>query len=187
MKIKLFVITLLLLLIWLAFTAFLLSAVRRNNQTIERLESNISAIQSAIVIDTAKHTANVKQQTLTKSELKEVIHSELKSLNIKERDVNQAISTQTETRIVVKTDTVREIIFGRDTTNEYEYHDNWVDVQAGKDSIRIASRDSILIINHAKTRKFLWWTWKKYSGETTVKNYSPYTQIVGMTSIYVEK
>lgn len=151
-----------------------------------RLSSNIDAMRSEMArgfSKDGKETATIKQQTLTKGELKEIIHDELKSLNIKERDVKQVIMTGSETKadIALVADTA-------DTTRkEYSYSDQWLDLCVTEDSAHVLVRDSLLIANHAKTRRFLWWTWKRYSGKTTIKNYSPYTRITGMTSIDVEQ
>lgn len=168
-------------------TAFMMY---RNQKTeSERLKSNIEALRGDIIREISKdsrNTATIQQQTLTKSELKDIIHEELKSLNIKERDVRQVIVTGSQSKIDVPIDT----IVPNDTTPtrpEYRYHDKWVDAKMDGDSAHIVVRDSLLVANHARTRRFLWWTWKRYTGKTTIKNYSPYSTITSITSIDVEQ
>lgn len=162
-----------------------------NSQRIEneRLSSNIEAMRSDIIREISKdgkQTATISQQTLTKSELREILHEELKSMGIKERDVKQVINAGTESVADVP---LTPSVTTEDTTSkrEYKYNDEWIDLCVTGDSAHIEVRDSLLIANHAKTRRFLWWTWKRYSGKTTIKNYSPYSKITGIESIDIEK
>ena len=164
---------------------FMLSRMRSQSLNIERLESNISAMADEVsrgLSSDNKNTATIKQQTLTKEELKEVLQAELKTLDIKARDVKNVTNIITESKVAVQVDTVVKI----DTLVEYSYKDAWVDIAINQDSAKIACRDSLLVVNHAKTKRFLWWTWKRYSGKTTIKNYSPYTYIENINSIDVE-
>lgn len=161
-------------------------AMSRQQETIERLESNIKSLTTEMSIDRSKdgkQTATILQQTLTKAEIKELLHEELKSLSIKERDVKQATTIASENKAVVKLDTV----LIHDTLRAYEYYDDWLQISVINDSAKVSVFDSILVVNHAKTRKFLWWTWKRYSGKTTIKNYSPYSTIRTINAIEIEK
>lgn len=182
MNIKNLIITLLAVVTGLVIIAFCLSkALNAQKADNERLQSNIEALRGEIekgFSKDGKETTIVKQQTLTKSELKEIIHEELSSLGIKERDVKQAITIAEKQKVDVHLDSVN--------VNQIGYKDSWIDITICGDSAHISGRDSLLIINHAKTKKFLWWTWKRYSGKTTIKNYSPYSHITGIESIDVE-
>lgn len=181
-------ILIILLFAWIVLLAtlfLLLQRMQKQSLNIERLESNISAMQADLekgVSADGKEIATIKQQTLTKEELKEILQEELKTINVKARDVKNLTNIVTESQVAVKVDTVVKI----DTLVEYRYKDAWVDIAINQDSAKIACKDSLLIVNHAKTKRFLWWTWKRYSGKTTIKNYSPYTHIESIESIDVE-
>ncbi|MCQ2232129.1 MAG: hypothetical protein MJZ30_09820 [Paludibacteraceae bacterium] len=188
-KIKGILITILLFVSVVAMFVMTYHLYRQQKVECDRLQSNIEALRGDIERGFSKDnhaTATIKQQTLTKSELKEIIHDELKSLDIKERDVKQVIITGEETKADVAIDTIVEND-SCPTLPEYRYADKWVDLRVDGDSAHIKVRDSLLIANHAKTRRFLWWTWKRYSGKTTIKNYSPYSEITSVTSIDVEQ
>lgn len=188
-KIKSIIIVAVIILLLLAMNIILIKVcVEQGNET-KRLSSNIDALRKEMVAGLSKdgkETATIQQQTLTKMELKEIIHDELKTLNIKERDVKQAVITSSVSVVDVPIDTA----ITKDTATgekEYQYHDEWCDLRVDADSAHISVKDSLLVLNHAKTRKFLWWKWKKYSGKTTIKNYSPYSHITGITSMDVEQ
>lgn len=159
--------------------------VKRKNE-IKRLESNIKALQTEVVrskTTDGKNAYTAKAVTLTKSELKEdkAKRDELKTMNIKPRDVKSMTQATVAAEYNVK---LRDTVI--DTVVCYRYSDAWVDININDDSASIQTRDSITIVNHAKTKRFLWWTWKKYTGETTVKNYSPYSTITTLVTTNIE-
>jgi len=163
-----------------------------------RLQSNIKVLTSEVQqfkTKDGKNAAQVKTLTLTTSELKEQntqLVSELKTMRIKPRDVKniQQISTEAKYEVqLVKKDTV---IYDTIQAIKYTYTDDWITVNAicpANDTCTasIVTRDSLLIVLHCKTRKILFWTWKKYSGQATVKNYNPYSEIVSIKNIDIEK
>jgi len=164
-----------------------------------RLKSNVETLTSQVVkfrTSDGKNAAQVKTLTLTTSELKEQntqLVSELKTISVKPRNVKniQQISTSAkyEVQLVKKdtmiSDTVRAIT--------YKYADNWISIdavcsqQGDTCTAKIITCDSLLIVQHCKTKKFLFWTWKKYSGQATVKNYNPYSQIRSIRNIDIQK
>ena len=164
-----------------------------------RLKSNIETLTSEVQhFQTAdgKNAAQVKTLTLTTAEFKEQnaqLVAELKTMRIKPRDVKniQQISIQAQYEVqLVKKDSV---IFDTVQVTAYKYADDWINFQALCPPIgdtctaKIITCDSLLIAHHSKTRKFLFWTWKRYSGQATVKNYNPYSQIRSITNIDIEK
>lgn len=172
--------------------------IAKNNEN-KRLQSNIEMLTSEVKhFETTdrKNAAQVKTLTLTVSELKEQniqLATELKTMNVKLRDAKniQQISTQAQYEIqLIKKDS---IIFDTVQVATYKYADDWISFEAICPTIgdtctaKIATQDSILIVQHSKTKKFLWWTWKKYSGQTTVKNYNPYSEIRSIRNIDIEK
>lgn len=166
--------------------AFLSLSVRNAKRTIERLESNIVAMQSSLersISTDGKNVAESKAQTLTATELKKAIAEELKTINVKARDVKSVSTIQTNNIANVKTDTV----ILHDTVVEYRYDDEWITLRIDADSAHIACRDCLLVVNHCRTRKFLWWTIRRYSGKTTIKNYSPYSTVKTVEYVEVDK
>ena len=175
---------LLTILLVLVIVLFFFSTIK-NCQNTKRLESNIEALRTEMVEKKStdgKETATAKQQTLTRSELKEIMKEELSTLNIKARDVKQVANIAERQNFVFRVDTVRI----HDTIMQYRYKDDWIDFSLTGDSANISARDCLLVVNHARTRKFLWWTIRRYSGQTTIKNYSPYTKIEAITTIDIE-
>lgn len=168
------------------------------NSINKRLQSNIETLTSQVVkfrTSDGKNAAQVKTLTLTTSELKEQnknLVSELKTMHIKPRDVKniQQLSTEAKYEIqLIKKDTV---IFDTIQAIKYTYTDDWIAINAicptnDTCTASIVTRDSLLIIQHSKTRKILFWTWKKYSGQATVKNYNPYSEIISIRNINIEK
>ncbi len=174
----------------------------RGNEN-KRLTSNVTALTSEIhtfKTKDGKQSAEVKTLTLTVSELKEQNEAyvrELKTLDIKARDVKaiQEIGTVSTYSVPLTkyTPDFKEQFRQADSVFNARYHhsDEWIniDVKCWIDTCQanIQVRDSILVIQHAKTRRFLFWTWKKYSGTTTIKNYNPYSSTQQITSITIEK
>lgn len=171
-----------------------LNAYKNTNK---RLASNIEALCSEIQTfqtKDGKNAAQVKTLTLTVSELKKQnsqLIEEIKTLNIKKRDVNavQQLGTQANYTFSVVRDSV---VF--DTIYKYSYFfsDEWLTFKAlcnEQDSctVEIQTRDSLLLVHHSRQRKFLWWTWHKYSDQVTVKNYNPHSTIQSVTSIILKK
>ncbi len=172
--------------------------IAKNNEN-KRLQSNIETLTSEVRhFKTAdgKNAAQVKTLTLTVSELKEQnaqLMSELKTMSVKPRDVKtiQQISAQAQYEVqIVKKDSV---IFDTIQVVTYKYADDWITFEALCPPIgdtctaKIVTHDSLLIVQHSKTRKFLFWTWKRYSGQATVKNYNPYSEIRSVRNIDIEK
>jgi len=165
----------------------------------KRLKSNIETLTSEVKhfqTTDNKNAAQVKTLTLTTTELKEQnaqLVSELKTMNIKPREVKniQQVSTQAQYEVqLVKKDT---LIFDTVQVTTYKYADDWIKFEAlcpltgDTCKAKIVTHDSLLIAQHSKTKKILWWTWKRYSGQATVKNYNPYSQIRSIKNIDIEK
>ena len=189
----------LLFLISLAVNTCLSTDLTRKYRENKRLKSNIETLTGEVKhfqTTDGKNTAQVKTLTLTTSELKKQnaqLVSELKTMNVKPREVKniQQVGIQAKYEIqLVKKDTV---IYDTIPMLEYSYKDDWIKFEAlcplTGDTCKatIITHDSLLIAQHSKTRKFLCWTWKRYSGQATVKNYNPYSQIRSIRNIDIEK
>jgi len=172
--------------------------LQRKNNEIKRLKSNITALTSEtrhFKTTDGVTAAETKVLTLTASELKKEnarLVTELNSLQVKARNAKNitnisAISYYKD--IPMKADTV----LLHDTVKiNYDYCDEWICVSVSCNDVpdciaNITTYDSLLIVNHCKTKKFLWWTVKKYTGKVSVKNYNPYSTIVNMQTIDIVK
>lgn len=161
-------------------------ALLAQQDEIKRLQSNIDALTTKIdhrISSDGKEIAEVKIETLTKAEIKEILKEELATINVKSKDVHSITTVVEESQTKVKLDTV----IVHDTIIAMQYHDKWIDLSIIGDSAQIATYDSILIVNHAKTRRFLFWTWKKYSGKTSIKTYSPYAHTTSIQAIEIKE
>lgn len=162
-----------------------LRVLSNQRDEIHRLESNIEAMRSDLSTRLAKDGKKVtesKVQTLTADEIRGILREELKSLDVKARDVKNITILADEKSAKIKIDTV----ILRDTLPIYKYRDRWIDLCVDGDSADIKVYDSLMIVNYAKTRRFLWWTWKKYSGKTAVKSHNPYSTITTLETIVTE-
>lgn len=175
-------------------TLFARSCTQRD--TINRLESNVKALQGDLKhfqTKDKKSASEIKTLTLTVSELKKsAFEQELKSLSIKARDVKSLQEIATETIYEFKVIPRDSIIYDTVRATTFDYHNQWVDFSmicppSDSCSTHIATRDSILVVQHAQTKHFLWWTWKKYSGRCTVKNYNPHSTITTLINTEITK
>jgi len=186
----------LLLFVAVLICACLIMALVSTQNDKRRLKYNIETLTSQVVkfrTSDGKNAAQVKTLTLTTSELKEQnaeLVAELKTMSVKPRDVKniQQVSIETKYEIqFVKKDTV---IFDTVRATTYKYANEWISFDAicqDTCNAHIVTRDSLLIVQHCKTKKFLFWTYKRYSGQATVKNYNPYSVILSLRNIDIEK
>ena len=163
----------------------------------QRLQSNIEVLYSekkTFQTKDGKNAAQVQTLSHTISELKahnSQLINEIHTLNIKKRDVNavQQIGSRANYEITVVRDS---IVFDTIYKYSYSYSDEWLSFRAlcnTHDSCKVAihTHDSLLLVQHSKQRRFLWWTWRKFSDQITVKNYNPYSTIQSITSIILEQ
>lgn len=160
--------------------------LRSQSDEISRLHSNIEAMRADLrtfVTKDGKNAAEAKEKTLTKEEVRDIFKAELATLDANVRDIKKITILATEKQATVRFDTIIQ----RDTLPPlYTYEDKWIKLRVEGDSANIQCFDSLMVVSHAKTKKFLWWTWKRYSGKTTVKSYSPYTTITAIEATDVK-
>ena len=189
----------LLFLIAVVVCACLISVLVNVQNEKRRLTSNIETLTSQVVkfrTSDGRNAAQVKTLTLTTAELKEQnaeLIAELKTINVKPREVKSIQQVSAEATYAIPL--VKEDTISSDTLQitKYSYKDDWISVDAiclpqnDTCTATIVTRDSLLVVQHCKTRKILCWTWKKYSGQATVKNYNPYSEIQSVRNIDIEK
>lgn len=171
-------------LLLISVAGFLYNKVERQMKEIERLDTNIEAINSEAVrfkTKAGKDAETVQVLTLRRDEL-ELFNSRLtkqvSDLRIKLRDVKAAHTIETELRI----DTV-VINEKTDVPNQYKfkYADNWNKISGvvSPDSTKLefSSTDTLDVVSHVKQKRFLFFRIGKPKIRTTVTNQNPKSTI----------
>lgn len=176
----------------LLFSGYMIHIDRAKRDEIKRLTSNQDALFGDLTryaTSDSLQAARVKTLTLTLSELKEsnsALRSNISDLNVKLRDVKTATLLNQEAHYSVPVhDTT--VIIHHDTITEampaVAYSDKWLSLLVSDGKADVHTRDSIVLVRHSRTKKILFWTIRKYSGEITVKNYNPYSTIDAITTV----
>lgn len=173
-------------------TIYIVYAATWKNREIDRLRSNQLALTTDLYrYQTADSLQAVRARTttVTIAELRESnssLRRNIESLNIKLRDVASAAEIAQsahyqvplhDTTVIVVRDTVTERIAA------LAYTDRWASVFIHDRTADIRTRDSLTVVRHTRKRKFLFWTFRRYSGEVTVKNANPYVTIESLITI----
>lgn len=171
-------------LLLISVTGFLYNKVARQKAEIERLDTNIEAINSEAVrfkTKAGKDAETVQALSLKRNEL-ELFNSRLTKqvddLRIKLRDVKAAHAIETVTRV----DTV-VVTEKTDVPNQYKfsYDDNWNKISGvvSPDSTKLefSSMDTLDVISHVKQKRFLFFRIGKPKIRTTVTNQNPKSTI----------
>lgn len=171
-------------LLLISVAGFLYNKVQRQKAEIERLDTNIEAINSEAVrfkTKAGKDAETVQALTLKRDEL-ELFNSRLtkqvSDLRIKLRDVKAAHTIETELRI----DTV-VITEKTNVPNQYKfkYADNWNKITGvvSPDSTKLEfnSVDTLDVISHVKQKRFLFFRIGKPKIRTTITNQNPKSTI----------
>lgn len=72
------------------------------------------------------------------------------------------------------------------TPTALRYSDRWLSFQYDT-AAHVSMRDTITIVHHAHQRRFLWWTWSKYTGRATAVSSCPYAHIESVNAIDIQK
>ena len=176
----------------LSFFALIISVLFNFHQCGEsdRLRGNISALKGDIeyyMTADSVLAARTKRQSITISELKadnSQLASEVKSLGVKLKHLQsvQKIEQKTEYKFLVDTVIVADTVTG-EPVEQYEYHDDWIDFRLLGSEVNIETRDSLTIVRYQRRRKFLFFTFKRYTGQLAVRNANPNAKIVGVSEI----
>jgi len=156
----------------------------------DRLRGNIEALTENIdyyMTADSVLSARTKRQSLTISELKgqnEQLADEVKAMDIKLKHLQsiQKIEQHTIYKFLVDTVIVTDTVTGQPQP-QYEYHDEWIDFKMLAGAVDIETRDSLTVVRYQRTRRFLFWTIKKYTGQVAVTNRNPNAKIVGISEV----
>ena len=182
-----------LLLSLLVAVAVLGFALRGASDRCDRLSANQTAL-----MDTIGHyrTANgqsalqIRRLTLTSQELRDnnaILLARINALGIRRRDIQAIQQTTTTYAASFAPDTV--YVFDTIVAASrpvLDYSDRWLRFRMDT-MAHISLQDTILIVHHARTRRFLWWTWRKYTGRATAVSSCPYAQIESLNAIDISR
>lgn len=145
------------------------------------------------------NAAKAQDLSLKLSELKKYRQEDAKliaNMGVKLRNLQAVASMGTETRTEFVTKIVRDTIFKAvNDTNKaalIDYEDKWLTfkgrLENGQFSGNIISRDSLLIAENVRYKRFLFWRTKRTkSRDFRVVSKNPHTKIVDCEHIIVEK
>lgn len=121
----------------------------------------------------------------------------IESLKMKGRDIAGVTSTSTSTRTEVKTVIRDSVVYLKEDTVRtvlrcIDFADAWTDIHgcAAADTFSgmIISRDSLLIVESVKYKRFLWWKTKKVKDrDFRIVSRNPRTRIEGFEVITIER
>lgn len=171
-------------LLLISVTGFLYNKVGRQKAEIERLDTNIEAINSEAVrfkTKAGKDAETVQALTLKSNEL-ELFNSRLtkqvSDLRLKLRDVKAVHTIESELRI----DTV-VVTEKTEVPNQYKfsYDDSWNKISGvvspDTTKLEFSSVDTLDVISHVKQKRFLFFRIGKPKIQTTVTNQNPKSRL----------
>lgn len=171
-------------LLLISVTGFLYNKVARQKAEIERLDTNIEAINSDAVrfkTKAGKDAETVQALTLKSNEL-ELFNSRLtkqvSDLRLKLRDVKAVHTIESELRI----DTV-VVTEKTEVPNQYKfsYDDSWNKISGlvspDTTKLEFSSVDTLDVISHVKQKRFLFFRIGKPKIRTTVTNQNPKSRL----------
>lgn len=192
------------LLVLVAAVCILTFKLKKTTEDKDRYQSNYAAATSEIrryKTEDNRNVAYVRTQTKTLAELKmenQQLVGELRSMQIKLRDVESvgAVSSQLEQTAVLTPVVVPDTTAGNKIdTSTYllplietkQYRDEWTNIKLVGDTITFRVVDSLTVVQYAKKRRFLFWTWNKFSGEVAVTNKNPNVTITNVQTINITR
>ena len=174
------------------------AAIRHYGTECDRLAANNAALTDSLGLfrtSDGLRAIQVRRLTLTAQELREQ-NAELvrraRTAGIRRRDIQAAQVATTAYVATVRPDTVHRQLTSSDTAAPsaraavLEYSDPWLRLRLDT-AAHVELYDTVTIIQHVRTRRFLFWTWKRYSGRATAISSSPYAHITTLQSIDIEK
>lgn len=147
------------------------------------------------------NAAKVGELRLQLDELKQYRAEDLKTieaLKIRRKDLSKMATAQTETRTEIAGAVRDSVVYVKGDTVEipvrcFDYSDKWTDIHAcedGKGGFNgvILSRDSLLMVETVKYKRFLFWRTKRIKNRHfDIVSKNPRTKIMGAEYISIEK
>lgn len=174
------------------------TALRHYGTECDRLTANNAALTDSLGVfrtSDGLRALQVRRLTLTTQELRKQnaeLVTRARTAGIRRRDIQAAQVATTRYEATIKPDTVyfpeivRDTIAAPAPPPALEYSDPWLRFRLDT-AAHVSLFDTITIVHHARTRRFLFWTWKRYSGRATAIASSPYAHITTLQSIDIEQ
>jgi hypothetical protein len=196
-------ITLILALVGVIFIGLQYMRIKSLTGERDRYRSNTTALLRDVERYRTSDSLNaVKTEVLSLqlSEMERYRAEDLKtieSLKIREKDLEQVTTMQMQTIADLRgtvADTVVMVREVRDTVQVLHVSDEWIDLHGivadGAFDGTLEVRDSIYIVESVQRARFLGFLWRTKrvkSREVDVMNKNPYTEIMGIESIIIER
>lgn len=156
----------------------------------QRLRNNIDALKDDVEYYTTADSvlaARAKRQSVTISELKadnSNLAEQVKKMGVKLRHLQsiQQVQQQSVYKFIADTIIIIDTIT-KEPIPTLQYHDDWIDFEQRGTDILCVTRDSLTVVRYQRKRKFLFWTFKKYTGQVSVLCANPHTKILGISEI----
>ena len=172
----------------LVWSLFALSGAKRDaRRNAACYQSSLSLVNFYLTRDSL-YAATQKAQYRTIAELeneRQDLIQELDNAKIRLRNIENITHATTRTEYVVRLDTV--YVTKHDTMQALSYSDKWLTATILGDTLSVVTRDSLTVFLHSRRRRFLFWTWNRYTGSATVVSKNPHTQIVNVETLTIEK
>lgn len=170
-------------------------AYLRQATEVERLTANQAALSDTLVYyvtQSGRRAYQVRELTQTTAELRETnegLAGTIRDLRLRLRDVKAAQQITTRAQATFVPCTVYVAAHEAEAPRAaLVYSDPWFRFEldtAGRASVLMS--DTVTVVRHARRRRFLWWTWSRYSGRTTVAARSPYTHISNIQATTIDE
>ena len=195
---------------WLSFTAvFVISCVEvrtlngrlsTSQRTVQALMGDVERYRTSDSLNAAK--AGVLSLRLSEMERYRAEDMKLiESLRVKKRELEQVTSVQMQTIAALKGQVRDSVVFIHntislvDSVQVLDVSDEWIDLhgviyQDGIFDGTLEVRDSLLIVETVQRKRFLGFLWRTKhikSREIDVVSKNPYTSIIGVESILINK
>lgn len=172
----------------LVWSLFALAGAKRDaRRNAACYQSSLSLVNFYLTRDSL-YAATQKAQYRTITELeneRQDLIQELDNAKIRLRNIDNITHAATRTEYVVRLDTV--FVATHDTTHVLSYSDKWLTATILGDTLSVVTRDSLTVFLHSRRRRFLFWTWNRYTGSATVVSKNPHTRIMNVETLTVEK
>lgn len=175
----------------------------KSNQEILLTEKESIMAQSQLYkVSDSLNAAKVTELQLSLSEYKKYRKEDvnlIERLKIKKSDLQKVVSSQSET-IFALTSQLKDSIRNNEATGTtdivkcFDYNSKWVDVagciNADTVELQIANRESLKVVETVKYKRFLGFLWKTNkvkSRHVDIVSENPYTKIINIEAISIER
>lgn len=156
---------------------------RENARAVSDILDRYKTTDDAIAVETVRQRKTIVELKRQNEELCQ----RLKAMRIRPRRAESVTTLAANTACEFRPDTVwlTDTVRLAAPARRLSYSDPWISFSEDT-TVRIETRDSLIIVRHGRRRRFLWWRWTSGNGKITVTNKNPYSTIVGVETIDIE-